>query len=138
MAERRPVNTSTHLLIVAIALAALIAIALLGRWGGARTASGGMTSIPRAATIPNIAGRWSDSDGYDYVVEQQGATFTYAQSKKGVAVGGGRGRIDGRQLRYDFTGDWQAVCEGHVLPDSRTIRGRCEAGKTAWSFQAKR
>ncbi|WP_380876142.1 hypothetical protein [Sphingomonas sp. DBB INV C78] len=89
--------------------------------------------------VTDVSGRWRDTDGYDYAVQQQGAEITYVQSKDGVVIGGGQGRIEGRKLRYTFVSEKErGNCEGDLLPDSRTIAGECSTGNYSWAFRAKR
>ena len=94
-----------------------------------------------AASGPNVAGAWHDSDGYRYLFDQQGRQFQYRVMQGANQLSTGRGRIEGRTLRYAYSGDGgNGSCEGDLAAGDAMISGRCNDAETgkSWPFQIDR
>jgi hypothetical protein len=94
-----------------------------------------------AASGPKLAGAWHDSDGYRYLFDQQGRQFQYKMMQGGNQLSTGRGRIEGRTLRYAYSGDGgNGSCQGELAAGDAMISGRCSDAETgkSWPFQIHR
>ena len=109
--------------------------------GGAEVAVPAISPPPTSAdtAIVDISGRWQDTDGYTYIVAEQGHTFSYRQIKDGLQVGTGTGNVDGRFLTYRFvSGDDRGNCQAEIGSDDRAFAGDCAIGAAHWPFRVTR
>ena len=110
-------------------------------YNAAADALEGVSRQIQAASVASIAGRWHDSDGYTYLVEQEGSNFHYGITQQGLPIGTGQGRIEGKILNYRYSGKTGAgSCQGELAPGENAITGRCTDADTgsSWSFQVNR
>jgi hypothetical protein len=94
-----------------------------------------------AASGPTLVGAWHDSEGYRYLFDQQGRQFQYRMMQGGNQLSTGRGRIEGRTLRYAYSGEGgNGSCQGELAAGDAMISGRCSDAETgkSWHFQLDR
>ena len=159
---------TTQIIVAIIGVIGVVSAALFGNWdkifGGRATAPGTAASAitpasatqtsaapdaplsssqpvtsPAESAAVDISGAWHDTDGYSYVVAQQGRSFTYRQIIGGNDVGSGTGSIDGRRLAYRFaSGSDRGTCAAEVEAGDRAFSGICRIGADSWPFSVTR
>lgn len=84
---------------------------------------------PAPAAAPDLSGRWRDSDGFVYVVQQQGATLRYRVFEEtGAPAGEGMAEVRGNQLSavtYYSQGGAAYTYRSQltISPDGRSMTG---------------
>jgi len=94
-----------------------------------------------AASDPSIAGSWHDTEGYTYLIQQDGRQFQYRMLKGNLEVGAGGGRLNGRSLDYSYSGGTGiGRCRAELAQGDRIISGACTDAETGarWAFQVNR
>ena len=105
-------------------------------------AENGTTEADRgmdAAAPINVAGKWADAGGYEYVYEQIGNQYSFNQYKNGKHFGYGAGALTGRNFSHAYSGAFGAgSCEGEVSSDVTYATSTCTIGPNSFKLRIVR
>ena len=92
-----------------------------------------------AAAPINLAGKWTDAGGYEYVYEQTGNQYSFNQFKDGKYIGNGAGSLTGRHFKHVYAGAFGAGdCSGEVSANLTQATSTCTIGPNSFKLRIVR
>jgi hypothetical protein len=92
-----------------------------------------------AAAPINLAGKWTDAGGYEYIYKQTGIYYEFNQYKNGQHISYGAGSLSGRHFEHRFSGSFGGgLCSGELSADVNRADSTCTVGPTQFKLRLTR